>query len=51
MSVDKISGKIQTVAEVCESPHLKARGMAVRLAHPKAGSITVVDKLHACGVE
>jgi formyl-CoA transferase len=36
------AGKIKTVAEVCESPHLKARGMAVKLAHPKAGSVTVM---------
>jgi len=36
------AGKIKTVAEVCESPHLKARGMVVRLPHPKAGSITVM---------
>jgi len=35
-------GKIKTVAEVCESPHLKARGMVVKLPHPKAGSITVM---------
>ena len=36
------AGKIKTVAEVCESPHLKARGMAVKLDHPKAGSVTVM---------
>jgi crotonobetainyl-CoA:carnitine CoA-transferase CaiB-like acyl-CoA transferase len=36
------AGKIKTVAEVCESPHLKARGMVVKLAHPKAGAITVM---------
>jgi glutaryl-CoA transferase len=30
------------VAEVCESPHLKARGMLVKLPHPKAGEITVM---------
>jgi crotonobetainyl-CoA:carnitine CoA-transferase CaiB-like acyl-CoA transferase len=35
-------GKIKTVAEVCESPHLKARGMVVKLPHPKAGSITMM---------
>jgi crotonobetainyl-CoA:carnitine CoA-transferase CaiB-like acyl-CoA transferase len=35
-------GKIKTVAEVCESPHLKARGMVVKLSHPKAGSITMM---------
>jgi crotonobetainyl-CoA:carnitine CoA-transferase CaiB-like acyl-CoA transferase len=31
------AGRIKTVAEVCESEHLKARGMVVRLDHPKAG--------------
>lgn len=36
------AGKIKTVAEVCESPHLQARGMIVKLPHPKAGSITVM---------
>ena len=36
------AGRIRTVAEVCESPHLKARGMVVKLAHPKAGAITVM---------
>jgi crotonobetainyl-CoA:carnitine CoA-transferase CaiB-like acyl-CoA transferase len=36
------AGKIKSVAEVCESPHLKARGMVVKLPHPKAGSITVM---------
>jgi crotonobetainyl-CoA:carnitine CoA-transferase CaiB-like acyl-CoA transferase len=36
------AGKIKTVAEVCESPHLKARGMVVKLPHPKAGPITVM---------
>jgi crotonobetainyl-CoA:carnitine CoA-transferase CaiB-like acyl-CoA transferase len=36
------AGKIKTVAEVCESPHLKARGMVVSLLHPKAGAITVM---------
>jgi len=35
-------GRIKTVAEVCESPHLEARGMVVKLQHPKAGSITVM---------
>ena len=35
------AGRIKTVAEVCESPHLKARGMVVKLRHPKAGAITV----------
>ncbi len=36
------AGKIKTVAEVCESPHLRARGMVVKLPHPKAGSITMM---------
>jgi crotonobetainyl-CoA:carnitine CoA-transferase CaiB-like acyl-CoA transferase len=35
-------GKIKTVAEVCESPHLKARGMLVKLPHQKAGEIKVM---------
>ena len=44
------AGRIRTVPEVCESDHLKARGMIQRLAHPKAGAITVMGvpiKLHA----
>jgi formyl-CoA transferase len=44
------AGRIRTVPEVCESEHLKARGMIQRLAHPRAGSITVFGvpiKLHA----
>jgi crotonobetainyl-CoA:carnitine CoA-transferase CaiB-like acyl-CoA transferase len=36
------AGRIKTVAEVCESPHLRARGMFVRLAHPKAGAVTAM---------
>src|SRR5205823_2489832 len=36
------AGRINSVAEVCESPHLKAREMVVKLAHPKAGAITVM---------
>jgi crotonobetainyl-CoA:carnitine CoA-transferase CaiB-like acyl-CoA transferase len=36
------AGRINTVPEVCESAHLRARGMAVRLEHPKAGPITVM---------
>lgn len=36
------AGRIKTVAEVCESEHLKARGMIVSLAHPTAGSVTVM---------
>jgi crotonobetainyl-CoA:carnitine CoA-transferase CaiB-like acyl-CoA transferase len=44
------AGRIRTVPEVCESEHLKARGMIQRLEHPKAGGITVFGvpiKLHA----
>ncbi|HSE92083.1 MAG TPA: CoA transferase [Methylomirabilota bacterium] len=36
------AGRINTVAEVCESEHLKARGMIVRLPHPTAGEVTVM---------
>jgi crotonobetainyl-CoA:carnitine CoA-transferase CaiB-like acyl-CoA transferase len=36
------AGRIKTVAEVCESPHLKERGMVVPLTHPKTGTITVM---------
>jgi crotonobetainyl-CoA:carnitine CoA-transferase CaiB-like acyl-CoA transferase len=36
------AGRIKTVAEVCESSHLRARGMFVSLPHPKAGAITVM---------
>jgi formyl-CoA transferase len=36
------AGRIKSVAEVCESAHLKARGMTVSLSHPKAGPITVM---------
>jgi crotonobetainyl-CoA:carnitine CoA-transferase CaiB-like acyl-CoA transferase len=36
------AGRIKTVAEVCESPHLAARGMFVKLPHPKAGDITAM---------
>jgi crotonobetainyl-CoA:carnitine CoA-transferase CaiB-like acyl-CoA transferase len=36
------AGRIKSVAEVCESPHLKHRGMVVRLEHPKTGAITVM---------
>ncbi len=35
------AGRIKPVAEVCESAHLKARGMIVALPHPKAGTVTV----------
>ena len=44
------AGRIRTVPEVCESAHLKARGMIQRLQHPSAGAITVMGvpiKLHA----
>jgi crotonobetainyl-CoA:carnitine CoA-transferase CaiB-like acyl-CoA transferase len=43
------AGRIRTVPEVCESEHLKARGMIQTLPHPKAGRITVMGvpiKLH-----
>ena len=36
------AGRIKSVAEVCESAHLRARGMMVSLAHPKAGPVTVM---------
>jgi crotonobetainyl-CoA:carnitine CoA-transferase CaiB-like acyl-CoA transferase len=36
------AGRIKSVAEVCESEHLKARGMIVRLPHPRAGHVTVM---------
>jgi crotonobetainyl-CoA:carnitine CoA-transferase CaiB-like acyl-CoA transferase len=36
------AGRIKTVAEVCESAQLRARGMMVSLPHPKAGPITVM---------
>jgi formyl-CoA transferase len=44
------AGRIRTVAEVCESEHLKARGMIVSLPHPKATKLRVLGvpiKLHA----
>jgi len=44
------AGRIRTVPEVCESEHLKARGMIQRLTHRTAGPITVMGvpiKLHA----
>jgi crotonobetainyl-CoA:carnitine CoA-transferase CaiB-like acyl-CoA transferase len=44
------AGRIRTVAEVCESAHLKARGMIVTLPHPKAGELRVLGvpvRLHA----
>jgi crotonobetainyl-CoA:carnitine CoA-transferase CaiB-like acyl-CoA transferase len=36
------AGRIKTVAEVCESAHLKARGMIVGLPHETAGTVTVM---------
>lgn len=36
------AGRINTVAEVCESEHLKARDMIVRLRHPSTGTVTVM---------
>jgi crotonobetainyl-CoA:carnitine CoA-transferase CaiB-like acyl-CoA transferase len=44
------AGRIKSVAEVCESEHLKARGMIVRLPHPAAGHVTLMGvpiRLHA----
>ena len=38
------------MAEVCESEHLKARGMIVSLPHPRARKVTVMGvpvRLHA----
>jgi crotonobetainyl-CoA:carnitine CoA-transferase CaiB-like acyl-CoA transferase len=36
------AGRIRTVPEVCESEHLRARGMVVSLPHPKAGTIRMM---------
>lgn len=44
------AGRIKSVAEVCESEHLKARGMIASLLHPAAGQVTVMGvpiRLHA----
>jgi crotonobetainyl-CoA:carnitine CoA-transferase CaiB-like acyl-CoA transferase len=44
------AGRIKTVAEVCESEHLKARGMIVTLSHPTAKHVTTLGvpvRLHA----
>ncbi len=44
------AGLIKSVAEVCESEHLKARGMIVSLPHPRAKKVTVMGvpiRLHA----
>ena len=43
------AGRIKTLAEVCESAHLRAREMIVDLPHPTAGSLRVMGvpvKLH-----
>src|SRR6266403_1956263 len=36
------AGRIRTVPEVCESDHLKARGMVVTLPHAKAGTVRMM---------
>jgi formyl-CoA transferase/CoA:oxalate CoA-transferase len=36
------AGRIKTVEEVCNSAHLRARGMIVDLPHPAAGTVTVM---------
>ena len=36
------AGRIRTVPEVCESEHLRARGMLVTLPHPKAGTVKMM---------
>jgi crotonobetainyl-CoA:carnitine CoA-transferase CaiB-like acyl-CoA transferase len=36
------AGRIKTVEEVCESPHLRARDMIVSLPHPAAGFVIVM---------
>ncbi len=36
------AGRIRSVAEVCESEHLKVRGMIVTLPHPTARQVTVM---------
>lgn len=44
------AGRIKSVAEVCESEHLRARSMIVRLSHTTAGTVTVMGvpvRLHA----
>jgi len=44
------AGRIRTVPEVCESEHLKARGMVVTLPHPSATRVTMMGvpiRLHA----
>jgi crotonobetainyl-CoA:carnitine CoA-transferase CaiB-like acyl-CoA transferase len=44
------AGRIKTVPEVCESEHLKSRGMVVALPHPAAGQVTMMGvpvRLHS----
>jgi len=44
------AGRIRTVPEVCESEHLKARGMLVALPHSAAGTVRMMGvpiRLHA----
>ena len=36
------AGRIRTVPEVCESEHLRARGMVVALPHAKAGQVKMM---------
>jgi crotonobetainyl-CoA:carnitine CoA-transferase CaiB-like acyl-CoA transferase len=36
------AGRIRTVPEVCESEHLRARGMVVALPHAKAGEVKMM---------
>ena len=36
------AGRINTVPEVCESEHLRARGMVVALPHAKAGTVKMM---------
>jgi crotonobetainyl-CoA:carnitine CoA-transferase CaiB-like acyl-CoA transferase len=36
------AGRIKSVPDVCESPHLRARGMIATLPHPAAGQVTVM---------
>jgi crotonobetainyl-CoA:carnitine CoA-transferase CaiB-like acyl-CoA transferase len=36
------AGRIRTVPEVCESEHLRARGMLVSLPHAKAGTVKMM---------
>ena len=36
------AGRIRTVSEVCESEHLKARGMLVALPHAQAGTVKMM---------